>query len=277
MPSERDISRILAARVGGECEVKTPVGFIDVLSPKILYEVKEARGWKGALGQVLAYGRSYPDRKLCLYLYGEATAIQKRLIKGHCEAVGVAVEWHREPRPDEPPPVRVVTPVADGMKLSLSALDHSYRIKAGFNVHLVTPTEAISRERLDAYMEEALSVFDALLDNELTLTLHYSFGGEQLKLSRTRPSVLGEPVMYRFNLTIMTKNTKTISTSLPGMRTTLPSGQRLIKQANYYRSEQIPEISRLRNFILHPEFRWASQLNVPASSLVKATWQFVKR
>lgn len=57
MPSERDISRLLAARESGECEVKTPAGFIDVLTPKVLYEVKTVSGWKGALGQVLAYGK----------------------------------------------------------------------------------------------------------------------------------------------------------------------------------------------------------------------------
>lgn len=68
MPSERDISRLLAARMGGECEVKTPAGFIDVLTPTKLYEVKEASGWKGALGQALAYGRYYPNHKLRLYL-----------------------------------------------------------------------------------------------------------------------------------------------------------------------------------------------------------------
>ena len=171
MPRERDLSRILAAREGGECEVKTPVGYIDVLTPKVLYEVKEVGGWKGALGQVLAYGHYYPNHKLKLYLYGEASTKQKLLIKEHCTERGIGLAWHRELKPDEPlPPPKTAAPLADGLKLVLSARDVRYGVKAGCNENIITPTEPIARETLDAYLDEALTVFDALLDNELTLT-----------------------------------------------------------------------------------------------------------
>lgn len=158
------------------------------------------------------------------------------------------------------------------MKLSLSARDHSYPIKAGFKVHLLTPSALIALKRLEAYMDEALGVFGALLDNELTLTLHYRFGGERQKFTRTRPSVLGEPVMYRLQISTMTNVGKTISTSLPGARSSLPSGQRLNKRFDYWQSREISEINHLREFILHPEFRWTSQLNAPATSIRSIRW-----
>jgi hypothetical protein len=39
--NERAISKQLAQRENGQCEVRTPVGFVDVLTPKVIYEVKE--------------------------------------------------------------------------------------------------------------------------------------------------------------------------------------------------------------------------------------------
>lgn len=277
MPSERDISRQLAAREGGECEVRTLVGFIDVLTPKVLYEVKEARGWKSALGQVLAYGRSYPDRKLCLYLYGTVSTLQKRLINGHCTAMGVAIEWHREDIARVALPAHLATPLVDGLKLMLSAYDYAYCIRASCHINLLTPTAPIPHAQLDAYLDDALTVFDALLDNEVTLKLVYRFADEHVQIKRIRASTPNTPLMYRLHLSIMTKTTKTIRTSLPGIRSTLPSGQRLKKNHDYRWDEQVPEINQLRAFILHPQFSWASQLNAPATSIAHAYWQFVKR
>lgn len=40
---ERDIAQALAEREGGQCEVRTPAGNIDVLTPRYVYEVKVAR------------------------------------------------------------------------------------------------------------------------------------------------------------------------------------------------------------------------------------------
>ena len=53
--------------VGGESEVETPAGFIDVLRETEVIEVKYYRQWKHGLGQVLAYQSYYP-------LSGQASA-----------------------------------------------------------------------------------------------------------------------------------------------------------------------------------------------------------
>src|SRR3954471_13292568 len=82
--NERDISRALAEREQGQCEVQTPAGFIDVLTPTWVYEVKAVRHWKAALGQIIAYARYYPKHKPALYLFGTTTPKQRALIREHC-------------------------------------------------------------------------------------------------------------------------------------------------------------------------------------------------
>lgn len=53
--SECLVRNNLASMVGGQVEIETPAGFIDVLSDKEVIEVKYYRQWKHGLGQVLAY------------------------------------------------------------------------------------------------------------------------------------------------------------------------------------------------------------------------------
>ncbi|MBR8347024.1 hypothetical protein [Burkholderia ambifaria] len=53
----------------GQAEVHTPVGYIDLLLPTALIEVKSFVKWKHALGQVLAYSNYYPDRRKIIHLY----------------------------------------------------------------------------------------------------------------------------------------------------------------------------------------------------------------
>lgn len=268
---ERDVSRLLAEREGGECEVRTPAGNIDVLTAKYVYEVKVARQWKAALGQVLAYSRAYPDRKPRLYLYGETGGMTRSAIAEHCRAAGVGVVWHRDE--DVPPPAKKAAPaVADGMGLQLTAVDATYGIRCTCAFRLPTPTAPISQERLDAYADEALAVFDQLLDNTLTLKARAAFGGEQIVTERTRDTVRGHPVCYRLNLSIQPENFwKTFRVSLPGIKLVLPSGYRMGTGGDYWRST-IPELQRLYSFILHPEFAWTDLYGNRASRIERAAY-----
>ena len=276
MPSERDISRLLAARENGECEVKTLAGFIDVLTPSVLYEVKTASGWKGALGQVLSYGKYYPDRKLKLYLYGKTSGEQKQLIKEQCAAHNVGVEWHREPRPDEPTPATVAAPIVDSIKLNLSVIDE-YNNKAMSNINIVAPTTPIEQNVLDGYLDQAIAVFDALLGNGLTLTLQYAFRGERIKLTRTRPSIYGKPIMHRLHISIMPSTRFLFSVSLPGIRAQLSNGYQISPDTNYAEATQTPEMVALRELILHPDFCWMSGRGEPAVKVMKIMRQVVKQ
>jgi len=66
---ERVIRDKLALLYNGEIEVETKFGKIDVLTPTMIIEVKTARSWKHALGQILAYSEEYKSHKkvICLF------------------------------------------------------------------------------------------------------------------------------------------------------------------------------------------------------------------
>lgn len=66
------ITRKLKNEIGGEIEVGSKYGKIDLLTKDKIIEVKRYKSWKHALGQVLVYGIDYPNHKKVLYLYGKA-------------------------------------------------------------------------------------------------------------------------------------------------------------------------------------------------------------
>ena len=68
---EKEIQIKMQCMFGGQREVHTPVGYIDLLTDTQLYESKRANGWKGAIGQLLSYGKFYPNHELVLYLFGD--------------------------------------------------------------------------------------------------------------------------------------------------------------------------------------------------------------
>ncbi|MDR8727417.1 hypothetical protein [Burkholderia pseudomultivorans] len=53
----------------GYAEVHTPAGFVDLLLPSAVVEVKSFIRWKHALGQVLAYSTYYPHHARVIHLY----------------------------------------------------------------------------------------------------------------------------------------------------------------------------------------------------------------
>lgn len=73
-------------------EVRTPAGVIDILTDDEIYELKTFSGWRGAIGQLCAYGYIYPDHKKVLILFDaplkeEAT----KLIRAICETLNIQV------------------------------------------------------------------------------------------------------------------------------------------------------------------------------------------
>jgi hypothetical protein len=66
---EAEIRDSIAETLNGVTEVKTPAGYIDVLTDTLLIEVKEASLWKHAVGQVLVYSHYYPTHKKVIWLF----------------------------------------------------------------------------------------------------------------------------------------------------------------------------------------------------------------
>lgn len=67
---EKDIQGILQSKLGGKREVKTPVGYIDLLLENEIIEIKEVSDFKSGIGQLLAYNTYAKKERMSLYLFG---------------------------------------------------------------------------------------------------------------------------------------------------------------------------------------------------------------
>lgn len=83
----------LAEELSGETEVVTPVGEIDILTVTEIIEVKPAKHWKSALGQILAYGHFYPSHQKRIHLIGCVHSQVKKNLEDICANYQVVVSW----------------------------------------------------------------------------------------------------------------------------------------------------------------------------------------
>ena len=88
---EKKIQLRLQASIGGDVEVKTLAGNIDLLTTDQIIEVKGVKSWKSALGQILAYGKYYPSHIKRIHLFGETQTSYLELIRSHCSTLNVIV------------------------------------------------------------------------------------------------------------------------------------------------------------------------------------------
>jgi hypothetical protein len=66
---ENEIVVNLRNELGGELEVETRFGFIDLLTARDVIEVKKFSLWKHALGQILSYGSDFVDKRKRIHLF----------------------------------------------------------------------------------------------------------------------------------------------------------------------------------------------------------------
>lgn len=84
----------VAQELGGQTEVKTPAGFIDVLTKDMVIEVKAIKLWKAAIGQVFVYQTFYPRRKPAIALFDyQTSSIPTSLVDEVCKKLGIKVYW----------------------------------------------------------------------------------------------------------------------------------------------------------------------------------------
>lgn len=91
--TEKDVQIQLHAIVGGDMEVVTPVGNIDILTDTELIEVKEAKAWKNAIGQLITYGYYYQNHQKRLHLFGKCHHSALILIRQHCDLNNILVTY----------------------------------------------------------------------------------------------------------------------------------------------------------------------------------------
>ena len=89
---EKDIQIRLHKELGGEMEVHTNFGYIDLLTETELIEIKVGNNWKHGLGQLLAYRKFYLNHKLRLHLFGIE---EKNDISDWCKEYNVSVTYEK--------------------------------------------------------------------------------------------------------------------------------------------------------------------------------------
>lgn len=72
-------------------DVKTDAGYVDILTPAQIIEVKNAENWKSAMGQILAYSVYFNDKSLRIHLFGNRPRASWTVINDVCGRFNVTV------------------------------------------------------------------------------------------------------------------------------------------------------------------------------------------
>ena len=83
----------LQSEIGGEIEVSTITGDIDLLTKKEIIEIKRIKHWKAAMGQVLTYGTFYPKHTKRIHLFGKTQESYLDMIHSIADTYGIVVTW----------------------------------------------------------------------------------------------------------------------------------------------------------------------------------------
>lgn len=89
---EQEIQEKMSKELNGIKELKTPVGFIDLLTKDKIIEIKEFTNWKCALGQILSYGEFYPEQQKIIVLFGDLDPDLLDPIKNIYEKFGIQLQ-----------------------------------------------------------------------------------------------------------------------------------------------------------------------------------------
>jgi hypothetical protein len=89
---ERLIQERLHRELGGDMEVATPIGPIDLVTPTEIIEIKRIEEWKTAFGQVISKSQTFPKHNKRIHLFGESSK-QLKKITTHCHPFEVTVTF----------------------------------------------------------------------------------------------------------------------------------------------------------------------------------------
>jgi hypothetical protein len=94
--SEKQYAIKLQEVLGGDREVPTPAGNIDLLTATQLIEIKRAKNWKEAVGQVVVYGDYYPSHERRIHLFEYCKSDFLAMVKSHCGKRRIILTWETD-------------------------------------------------------------------------------------------------------------------------------------------------------------------------------------
>jgi hypothetical protein len=92
---EKMIQIRLFAELGGQMEVITPAGAIDLLTSTTLIEIKHIKHWKSGVGQLLVFGVDYPEHQKRLHLFGSGSSSFWGIVDRYCKPLDICVTEER--------------------------------------------------------------------------------------------------------------------------------------------------------------------------------------
>jgi DNA-binding MarR family transcriptional regulator len=90
---ERQIRDRLHQELGGQTEVTTGVGRIDLLTDIEVIEIKGISDCPSVLGQILAYAAFFPNQQERIHLFGKQDLAKLALFLATCSEFGIAVTF----------------------------------------------------------------------------------------------------------------------------------------------------------------------------------------
>lgn len=93
---EKKVQKRLSNLINGKIEVQCKTGAIDILTDTEIIEVKKAKDWKHAIGQVLVYQLEYPDHKARIHLYEDCSNEFKQMVRSFASQLNVTVSFEDE-------------------------------------------------------------------------------------------------------------------------------------------------------------------------------------
>ena len=91
--TEKTVQKKLAAGRVCQMEVQCKSGVIDILFRDEIVEVKDAKAWKAAIGQVLVYNLEYPTRNPRIHLFNCGSDEWKMMVTSFCCQLNVKVTF----------------------------------------------------------------------------------------------------------------------------------------------------------------------------------------
>lgn len=85
----------LKTELGGEVEVITAVGRIDLLTATEVIEIKNIDNWKEALGKILAYSSFFPEHNKRIHLFGHPDLAKLALAQATCSEFEITVTFEK--------------------------------------------------------------------------------------------------------------------------------------------------------------------------------------
>lgn len=162
---------------------------------------------------------------------------------------------------------------SDHLVLTIVSFDQTYQRRISCTCCIQVPEETLEQPVLESYLDDAYTVFDPLLDNDLILKLSYSYQDTRFVLERSRigNAATCTPFSYRLRISLRTVRGQPMAVTFSSFRPVFPSGY-TTERRHFLRDTPIPELRVLFTFIQRPDFPWLTSYGERVERIERAVF-----